>query len=383
MPTDLDIEREFADLVEILREDRAEIRPHFARELDSKVAAGFPRESRWRRLFTANPMLVPGVAASTLLALVVSVAMLSGGDGMDGDMGESSSGANHGVESSGSAAQVTEDTTGAGGQDESAQPNQYSAKARRAPKPQPATASPPVAGGGSPRSDNRQGRIQETSASLVLGAKPGGIQSVADEVVAVTDRHRGFVMSSSVDVVDGGGGAAFQLRVPSERLKAALADLSKIADVRERREAAQDITREFVSARSRLADARADRKGLLRRLARAATDFERESLKLQLRDVGNRIAAAKTDLARVSNRANYSNISVNIVGDPAAGAEEDDGTWSPGDAANDALRVLEVAAGVLLIALAVGLPLALLAGLALILARLTQRRRRERLLDAI
>ena len=371
MPTDLDIEREFADLVEILREDRAEIRPHFARELDSKVAAGFPRESRWRKLFSAS-VLVPSVATSMLLALVVGVSMMGG----SGDDEQATSGSGGGGSAAFEAAepQVAQDS-----QDQSS-----SAPALKAGRAAPQAASaPPVPGGGSPRSDNRLGRVQETSASLVLGAKPGGVQTVHDKIVAVIDSYRGFVMSSSVDVVDGGGGASLQLRVPSKSLKAALADLSRIADVRERREAAQDITREFVSARSRLADARAERKGLLRRLARAATDAERESLKAQLRDVGNRIAAAKTDLARVDNRASHSNISVAVVGDPAAGAEEDDGSWTPGDAARDAVRVLEVAAGVLLIALAVGLPLALLAALALVLARLTQRRRRERLLDAL
>ena len=375
MPTDLDIEREFADLVEVLREDRAEIRPHFARQLDEKVAAGFPREPRWRKLFS-SAVLVPSVATSMLLALVVGLSSMEMGGDESGDALNASPGGGGMGEMSAPAPQVAEDSAG-----QSA--SQYSRARRGKSQPQAAGASPPVAGGGSVSSDDRQARVQETSASLVLGAKPGGVQGVADEIVAVTDRHRGFVLSSSVQATDDGGGAAFELRVPSERLKAALADLSRIADVRERREAAQDITREFVSARSRLADARADRKGLLRRLARAATEFERESLKAQLRDVGSRIATAKTDLARVNNRASYSNISVSVVGDPAAGAEENDGVWSPGDAARDAVRVLEVVAGVLLIALAVGLPLALLAALVLVLARLMQRRRRERLLDAI
>ena len=376
MPSDLDIEREFADLVETIREDRAEMRPHFARDLDSKVAAGFPREPRWRRLFSANPMLVPGVAASMLVAVVIGATMMSGGFEMGSDDEESGAGGG---------TVMSESAEGGAAQppvDDAANLEQ----ARRAPgksSAQSYSASPPVAGGGSVRTDRRQDRRVETSASLVLGAKPGGVQGVVDEIVAITDRHRGFVMTSSVQATDGGGGAHFQLRVPSDRLKAALSDLSRIADVRERREATQDITREFVSARSRLADARADRKGLLRRLARAATESERETIKLQLRDVGTRIGAARSDLARVNNRASYSNISVDVVGDPAAGAQEDDGAWTPGDAAKDAVRVLEVAAGVILVALAVGLPLAVLAALALLAARLMRRRRHERLLDAV
>lgn len=387
MPTDLDIDREFEDLATLLREDRPEVDPFFARELDAKVAAGFPREPRWRRLFSANPMLVPGVAASMLLALVVGLATLSNTGGDDSESGtvamtESAGG---GGSEPAAAPQVTED--------EAAQ--QYAREARRAKggaEPAADTAGAaglapgsiaPSPGGGSPRSDGTRARKVEQSAALVLAAKPGGVQRVHDEVIAVTDRHRGFVMSSSVDVLDGGGGARLELRVPSDRLKTALADLSRIADVRERREAAQDITREFVSARSRLAEARADRSGLLRRLARAATEAEREAIKSQLREANARITAAKTDLARVNNRASYSNVSVTVLGDPVAGQEEEDGAWTPGDAFDDAVRVLEVAAGVLLIALAVGLPLALIGALALVLARLTQRRRRERLLDAI
>lgn len=57
------------------------------------------------------------------------------------------------------------------------------------------------------------------------------------------------------------------------------------------------------------------------------------------------------------------------------------GPWNPGDAAGDALRVLEVALGVLLIALAVALPLALILLPAHFGARATRRRRREHALD--
>ena len=60
-----------------------------------------------------------------------------------------------------------------------------------------------------------------------------------------------------------------------------------------------------------------------------------------------------------------------------------DDNWTPGDAAHDALRVLEVAAGVALIALAIVVPLALLALPALVGARWTRRRRREHALDAV
>jgi hypothetical protein len=62
--------------------------------------------------------------------------------------------------------------------------------------------------------------------------------------------------------------------------------------------------------------------------------------------------------------------------------EEAAGPWAPRDALGDALRVLEVAAGVALVTLAVLLPLALLALIAWPLGRAITRRRREAALDA-
>ena len=65
---------------------------------------------------------------------------------------------------------------------------------------------------------------------------------------------------------------------------------------------------------------------------------------------------------------------------PRAG-DVDEGAWTPGDAFDDALRVLEVVAGVALVASAVLLPFALIWLLAWLGRRALVRRRRERALD--
>jgi hypothetical protein len=65
----------------------------------------------------------------------------------------------------------------------------------------------------------------------------------------------------------------------------------------------------------------------------------------------------------------------------AAAAPPAKGRWTPGDALHDAGRVLEVIAGVAVIALAVALPLAIVALCAALLARLYSRWRRERALE--
>jgi hypothetical protein len=214
---------------------------------------------------------------------------------------------------------------------------------------------------------------------MTLAARPREIEDVADGIVRVTDGSGGFVASSSVS---GGDGGSFELRIPTNRLQKALADLSALAHVRDRTQSSRDITAESVSARDRLREARNEREGLLRALARATSINETESVKARLRTVNAQISSARAAVRRVDNRASYANVSVSLVADRSGGAAAaDDGRWTPGDALSDAVRVLEVAAGIALIVLAIALPLAILAGLAVGAARVSGRRRRERALD--
>ena len=90
------------------------------------------------------------------------------------------------------------------------------------------------------------------------------------------------------------------------------------------------------------------------------------------------IASARHALRRVNNRANFADVSVELV---RRGEDDEGGAWTPGDAFDDAMRVLEIAAGVLVVAAAVLLPLALFSLLAWLARRGVTRRRRERALD--
>src|SRR3954469_2291693 len=205
---------ELGALAVALRDERPEPDPFFVRGLDSRAAAGFARPSRASRLKTLvrrSPMLVPGVAVSVLLALVVSVALLKGPSDLPSDFdsaggGSSSSGASSAGDSAAapeSAPQAAEDSAGAG--------SAVTQSAGRAAKPTPSLAAPvpPVGGGGSPKSDKRTARKVERSASMTLVAKPGEVDSVADRIVQTADANGGFVVSSSVGTVEGGGGGDF------------------------------------------------------------------------------------------------------------------------------------------------------------------------------
>ncbi|HZJ72291.1 MAG TPA: DUF4349 domain-containing protein, partial [Planctomycetota bacterium] len=165
--------------------------------------------------------------------------------------------------------------------------------------------------------------------------------------------------------ITSGEGGMFELRVPERRLQRALERLSAIGKVRNRTQAAQDITGSVVSVRSRVKDARTERESLLKQLAKATTTNETTSIRARLRIVSRQIAAAKADLKSVKRRASTSSVSVTLEADKDAG------------------RVLEVTASVLLVAGAVALPLGLIALLVWLAARQASHRRRERALDAV
>jgi hypothetical protein len=365
---------ELQELGELLREDPPRPDPAWARELDDRAAAGFPRPPRrspWRR---ARPFLLPSLGFAATLLLVVGIASIdTGGDESGsggGDAAVSAPGA------SGQSGAGSESAGGGSGAGATAGPESADS-ASGAPRPK---AIPPVPGGGDPRSDFRRARKQERSAALTLAARPREIEDVADGILRVTDAVGGYVAASSVSGGASAGGS-FELRIPSARLPRALAELSRLAHVRERTQATQDITAQSVSARERLREARREREGLLRALARATTLNETESIKARLRTVNREIASARAAVRRVDNRAAFANVSVALVADRDAGAGGEEDQWTPGDAFADATRVLEVAAGIGVIAVAVALPLGLVAALAFAGARAAGRRRRERALD--
>jgi hypothetical protein len=343
-----DVPPEHADLAELallLRDERPEPAAAWATRLDRRVKAGFPsRPKKPSRLRTwLSPGTLVPVLGVALVGLLITFAALSGGGEDDGASEGGSSASAPAVEPL--SRSESEDSAGAAGD---------------------------------ANSDARSNRRVERSASMTLSARPRDIDRVASEVGSVASQLGGFVVLSSVSSSDGG---TIELRVPSARLDDAVQRISRLAHVRNLRRETRDITSSVVSARERLNDARTERKSLLRQLAEATTVNETESIRARLRIVSREIAAARSRLRSVNNRAQFANVGVTLEADRGGGAADDDGAWTPGDALDDAGRVLEVAAGVTVIVLAVALPFLLAGFLAWLARRGLARRRRERALD--
>ncbi len=362
-----------------LRALRPEIEERFAAELDAWAAEGFPagKEAdarppaparslgdrlagslasfRWRRL-------IPAAGAVAATVVVIGVAISITGDGDEPQSLQAPSGET--LQESGAAA---EDAAGRA--------------AGQAPSTAIEPASPPIAVPPVPPRPDEQlkpgrERVQERSASMALSTEPGQVADVSDGVIQVTDRYDGIVVSSNVNTSDGQGRASFDLRIPTQNLQAALSDLSDLAHVSSRNEGTLDITAPFVGAEERFADARAEVEGLLGQLADADSPAEIAAIREQLRLARQELAAARAELGGLKQRADFSRLSVTVLGNG-----EGDGDWSIGDAADDAVSVLEALGGAALITLAILAPLAALSAVGWLGFNALRRRRREAALD--
>lgn len=335
------------ELEQLLREDAPQPSDAFRARMDERLAEGFPRR-RTRRLpaFTRVPRLALAGAASALLALSVTVALLTGGDeSADDNPAAVSAPAGEAADSAGAA-----------------EPNISELQAREG----------PLADDIAPRERERQ---IERSAQLTLAVPADRLGRAAEEIVGVADRHRGFVLRSDVSTGDEGGGGEFDLRIPQDRLRPALRDLSALGEVRARSEQGQDITPAVSRTAERLEEARADRRGLLRRLERAQTDDEARTIRRRLRLVSAEIRGLTRELHGLRERVNYAAVTVTLEEGGEAGS--DDGDSGAGAAFDDALGSLEGALELGIRALGVLLPLALLAAAGWLASRVLLRRRRD------
>jgi Domain of unknown function (DUF4349) len=345
---------ELAELALILADDRPRPAPQFAARLDQRVQERFERPARsrpWRRLTFAPAALV--VLASTIAAVFV---LSSGG--------------------SGTPVRRTLTAAPSSAASSSAASSSAASSSAVAQKRLSVAASPPPA-----PAPNGHRIVQ--SAQLSLSTTPGRIEQVAQQIFDVVGAARGDVSHSTVTAAGGNGGFAdFQLSVPSATLPQTMAQLSRLrgANVVSRTDATQDIGGSFVSANRRLADARALRTALLRQLSSAVTTQQVDSLRARIRDAEASIASDLATLRTLRRQVGFSQISITISSSPGSHPVAAGG-FTLGKAAHDAGRVLTVVAGVALIALAVLLPISVVAALVVFMWLVFRRRRREQALD--
>jgi hypothetical protein len=336
--------------------------PAFAADLDECAAAGFPRRegaaaSPWAslmdrvRALTPRQVLLPSLATA-FVAVVVGTAVVATNQpesqlNLDRAPGRDGGGSTLGYFSPFPKASSGGAATAPSAANESASGGEI----LRADEPGRATSAAPASGAGR--------RDIERSAQIALRAEPDAVADDASQVFEAVHASHGIVLRSSVNEgSEGAVGARFELLIPSARLDDALGAISEIDEVLSRRDGSTDITAPTVGATERLQDTQARIDSLLNELAASETEIERETIEARLRSERRRAAVLSAQLATLRHRASMSHVSVRIEGgDSASGG----GGWDLGDATRDAGHILAVAAGVVLIGLAVLAPIALIA----------------------
>jgi hypothetical protein len=385
--------RDHGDLAAALAEARPQPREAFATELDARVAAGFPRRSRWggspltdiaerlRGLPPRRLLLAGGGTAFAAIAVATVIVAGSGGDQRRVAL-DSGGSQRHRVQSAPPAFERAGGLASSGsaateGESSAALPSHSAATGQAAMEellPESANANTALR----PLS-HRLHRDIERSAEIGLLAEPDDVAGDSAAVFTAVHDVDGVVLHSTTRA-GRRAGARFDLLIPSAKLGDALAAFSAIDEVITRHEATDDITAPTVATNERLRDSRARIDGLLAQLANAETETEMEAVEAELAGEHRHAARLRAQLDRLEQRTDFSRVSVRI--ETGSSSTDSGGAWGIGDAFDDAAHVLGVAAGVTLVGLAVIAPFALLCLLAWLAHRFWLRSGRERALDA-
>lgn len=389
---------EIAELALLLAATREVPSARFSEMLDARVARRFgtvpaavsPRQRARARfsLWSARPALASTLAGG--FAAVVVATVIASGALSSGPSPKAANGAgaltglhrpvtvvggivNSGPTTSGSAASrvVASDKFGSANSNGAATVNLTASV--------PATVPTPTS--------NTAGHVIQ-SAQLQLTTPNAHIDQVAQEVFNVVSLERGTVQHSQVTQAAGGGNggsyATFSLNIPTANLQQAMTRMSALsyASVSSRTDGTQNVSGQYAADRRHIADQKTIRGALLRQLQTADTQSAIDSLQAQLKLAERQLASDQAALQSLQHQISFSSLQVQVNAGPIVFPQVKSHSFTVGRAAHDSLRVLVVAAGVALIALAVTVPFGLVAVLAGWIAFGVRRRRRQQALDA-
>ena len=346
-------------LEDVLEEITPQPDPEFVADMELRMQklAAEPRRTRLPRVNLAalRPRAVAAVAASAMLAVLVSLSVWSGGDEVATDPDQPIALEEPSTMSDSAGRAVSRESAGG---------------AELVPVP-------PVPPGDGRVAPGAQTRRVERSAQLTLADDPSEFDRLADGIFRTADRHRGFVLRSSFAQGEAGASSGFfELRVPSDELQSTLNELSRLATVRARSESGTDVTAAFVSLRDRLQTAQAERKSLLRRLEQAETDTAAAAIRRRLEIVGRKITALRAQFLAARERTEFATVNVELVDEDNGVA----GTSETDEALDDAVGYLEDILNFLIRAGAILIPVTLTALLVWAGVAIARRRARDRAL---
>lgn len=169
-------------------------------------------------------------------------------------------------------------------------------------------------GSASGATDRGPSVVKEASVELEV---PGDeLSSAAQEVVdlATDPKTGGYLASSVVDLDDGYGYGAVKIKVPSPNFEPVVNDLAGIGRMMRQRLEGQDLSDDFLAARTKVQLAQQRVASLLRRLDRTDDRAEIFELRQDIADAKDDLVRLQQNKSYVEGATSYSTIDVALTG---------------------------------------------------------------------
>jgi hypothetical protein len=216
-------------------------------------------------------------------------------------------------------------------------------------------------------------RIVRT-AKVDLEVGKGTLDETIDRATDVVTRAEGTYVGSSTSV-PGQGPASGEVtfRVPVDAFEAILRELKGLGTYRGERSSTEDVTNQYVDLRGQLTAWRAQERVYLRLLGRARSIGDVIAVQNQLQQVQSNIERLQGQVNHLEDQSSFSTIVLDLTEPGAGGAAQPRGRLERAWAT--AVSGLGVMAAAALVALVWLTPVAVLAGLVLLLLRAARRPR--------
>lgn len=222
------------------------------------------------------------------------------------------------------------------------------------------------------------GRLQQYDANLTVRVdNRDDLSKTTQDALRFTRRVGGFVVWARYAAPTDGGDSELALRVPVDRVQAAIAHFSAYGELVGQRIVLKDLQQRVDDLTARLARLNAEIAVIKRQLAGALTPEKRAALEQRLRRDQARVATLVHTKAANVRRASLARIALTIDAQPKAAAAPNRLHRTLDEAGSVLVRELEV----LLYALVVAGPLLLLGLAAILVGRVARRRSDQRLLE--
>ena len=216
-------------------------------------------------------------------------------------------------------------------------------------------------------------RIVRT-ATVDLEVGTGTLDETIDRATAVVTRAEGTYVGSSTSVPgEGPASGEVTFRVPVDAFETILRQLKGLGTYRGEKSSTEDVTTRYVDLRAQLTAWRAQERVYLRLLGRARSIGDVIAVQNQLQQVQSNIERLQGQVNHLEDQSSFSTIVLNLTELGAGGAAQPRGRLERAWAT--ALDGLGVMAATALVALVWLTPVAVLAGLVLLLLRAARRAR--------